>query len=303
MMQWRVIILSSLFSIVFYEVSKLSLSRSYRFSECKCSPKPVKVFPPDGATACSICESHGPLVRNGSVYSFLQVGNLKHGKWPIPANLKVVMEIGANNRNTLDQEYLPSHTDSFLLTFEPLLDKYAALVARLSSTQIDKHVPLGFHHQRGIIMPWAISGTRGSARFNLAPVDGCSSLLEPNSDQKWAPWCKGVPEIRSVPTIPLEEVLRMLPDGIDVEYLKIDAQGMDVMVVESAGSEASRIRRVTIETVTDREDCGLLYLGQPRCSDAVNRLQRIGFMLEGSNPCKSAGNCEFDLHFSRLKMV
>lgn len=46
----------------------------------------------------------------------------------VPADAQLVMEIGANTRNTLDRELLPLAPSAFLLSFEPLLDKYAALI-------------------------------------------------------------------------------------------------------------------------------------------------------------------------------
>lgn len=41
----------------------------------------------------------------------------------IPKGADIVLEIGANTRNTLDRELLPQRPDAFLITFEPLLDK------------------------------------------------------------------------------------------------------------------------------------------------------------------------------------
>ena len=36
---------------------------------------------------------------------------------------EIVIEIGCSDRNTEDDEYLPTHSDAFLISFEPLLDK------------------------------------------------------------------------------------------------------------------------------------------------------------------------------------
>ena len=44
----------------------------------------------------------------------------------VPEGAHIMLEIGANTRNTLDRELLPQRPDAFLITFEPLLDKCAA---------------------------------------------------------------------------------------------------------------------------------------------------------------------------------
>lgn len=51
------------------------------------------------------------------------------GTLDIPSTGPLLLEVGANTRNTLDRELLPCVPDAFLLTFEPLLDKYAARLA------------------------------------------------------------------------------------------------------------------------------------------------------------------------------
>ena len=48
--------------------------------------------------------------------------------------------------------YAPS---TFLLSFEPLLDKYASLISR--NSRPDTRAPLGHHHPRGLVLPFAVS--------------------------------------------------------------------------------------------------------------------------------------------------
>ena len=61
----------------------------------------------------------------------VQVATLIDGRLPIPVGAdKVFLEVGSSDRNTLDTELLPAHPDGFLVTCEPLLDKYARALSR-----------------------------------------------------------------------------------------------------------------------------------------------------------------------------
>lgn len=83
----------------------------------------------------------------------------------VPEGAHLVLEIGANTRNTLDRELLPQRPDAFLITFEPLLDKYAALLAR--NSRPDTRATLGAHHPRGLVLPFAVSvGVRARVRVS-----------------------------------------------------------------------------------------------------------------------------------------
>ena len=75
-------------------------------------------------------------------------------RWPVPPSApRLLIEIGANNRDTLDT-HLPQ--DTFLITFEPLLTAYTELASRYSKAR-EQRKPLGWHHTRGIILPIAVA--------------------------------------------------------------------------------------------------------------------------------------------------
>ena len=68
---------------------------------------------------------------------------IPHGADPL------VIEIGVSDRNPLDKELLPNLPKSaFLVSCEPLVDKYARGLARSSTMGGDNFQPLGMHHQR-----------------------------------------------------------------------------------------------------------------------------------------------------------
>ena len=69
--------------------------------------------------------------------------------------------------------------DAFLLAFEPLLDKYATLLARGGPRfngrgVVDRAVPLGHHHPRAVVLPIAVAPARAtrSAAATAGRADG-----------------------------------------------------------------------------------------------------------------------------------
>eukprot|EP00662_Eupelagonemidae_sp_cell21_P008823 gene8823-58670_t len=169
-----------------------------------------------------------PVVQRGSsLFGTVELVKLARvagrWQWPIPSSTTgIYVEVGANNRDTLDEELLPRRPRAFLITLEPLLTSYASL----------RH-----------------------AQLNLAPVDGCSSLLQKNSGASWGHFCIETNEVRHVPTISLHRV----------ELLKVDAQGYDLQVA---------VLEVTLET----PGCTGLYLNMSKCTDVVRSMKQMGLL-------------------------
>lgn len=123
-----------------------------------------------------------------------------------------VDELAKNDRNA-------SLNDSFLISFEPLLDKYATLLdlaltlshplshtfsllpcrryatllaranERFNGPRVtDRATPLGQHHPRGVVLPFAVAphasrGRRdGLSPINVSRIAGCSSLVPFNEN-------------------------------------------------------------------------------------------------------------------------
>eukprot|EP00900_Chrysochromulina_parva_P006722 jgi/Chrpa1/16050/Chrysochromulina_OHIO_Genome00006609-RA len=78
-----------------------------------------------------------------------------------PGTRRILFEIGCSDRDTMDEAELAKYNDSFLISFEPLLDKYARLLERgnirYNRQQVDRATPLGHHHARGVVLPLAVS--------------------------------------------------------------------------------------------------------------------------------------------------
>jgi len=197
------------------------------------------------------------------------------------------IEVGANSIGLLrDQMQRQGNFDNgaFLVSFEPLLDKYAwllqAMHKRLHRGQ------LGLQHKHGIVLPYAV-GCSGQTTFYITPIDGCSSLLKPRgkefasdpNKQKWKTKigrdCAVEAEQRTVPCISLEKVIREWLEARDIAYIKIDAQGFDLQVVKSAGRMMHKLKNVYMETQCD--NAAMLYKGQPNCSSVYVEMIRLGF--------------------------
>ena len=238
-----------------------------------------------------------------------------------PDTMDILIEIGANSRNTMDLEVMPNRTTSYLLTFEPILDKFATLLSR--NSRADTKSILGRHHQRGTVLPYAVGKVDGFATFNLSPVDGCSSLLKAHrsrNETRYGPMadlCAPIESIaseaifteeRRVPTISLQTVLSKWlawdgGGGWPISFMKIDAQGFDTGIFDSIAGTGlvERIQAVSMETRKD--GCRLLYEttgSSPHCGPMVHQMAKYGFKPDLD--CRHTAfnkECEADIIFRR----
>ena len=244
-----------------------------------------------------------------ALFAPLQIASLtSQGAIPMPPDVEhVLMEIGCSDRHTLD-DVLGQRPRAFLIAFEPLLDKYAVLLARgtkrYHGTKADRSVPLAHHHERGVVLPLAVAGTAGMHNFSVASIAGCSSLSTVNVHAGWAPWCRRQIESRLVPSITLSAALR-LSGALPVRELKIDAQGVDFAIVQSARPALLRRKVESIELEVRASDCQPLYHGQAGCDEVVAYMASIGFHNSTRCPSKYWHNpfeyvrCERRLVFKR----
>mmetsp|Transcript_46147 Transcript_46147/g.144539 ORF Transcript_46147/g.144539 Transcript_46147/m.144539 type:complete len:383 (-) Transcript_46147:37-1185(-) len=125
-----------------------------------------------------------------------------------------------------------------------------------------------------------------------------------------------VPYCRSVPTVSLRTVLGSWlawpsGGGWPIDYLKIDAQGLDLEVLRSAGDALlPRVLRVEMEVPGDA--CRPMYEGSPGCSAIFAAMAHMGYTEAYNRSCADfAGVCYeddyefvrpgvFPLHYGRL---
>ena len=242
------------------------------------------------------------------LFARIQLAPLVRGHLDIPHDKRIVLEIGASDRDTLDQ-WLPRWNDSFLLTAEPLLDKYARGMARDKGYAGDQFQPLGRAHPNAIILPFAVGPSStpvGVTKFYVGRNAGCSSALPLLRNSSRLSWCRAQTEQREVPLVTLERLLTWVGPSRPIDFIKVDAQGLDMGVIESAGPLLSRVRAFSVEVVSDI--CAPLYEGQPQCSEVMRRARALGFEPATPVHCrpkfgifprwmKSAWVCELDVLF------
>jgi FkbM family methyltransferase len=217
----------------------------------------------------------------------------------MPATTKfVLIEIGCSDMFTMDVERMddPHLQDTFLISFEPLLEKYAVLLARGTNRFHpqgggDRSVPLAHHHQRGVVLPLAVSPQGGQIDFKVSDQAGCSSMLTLNQSAVWAGdgGCLRQLDTREVPSITLDSALG-LAGRRQIMHLKLDVQGVDLSLIRSVDPRRLRrqVQSFSMEVVAD--DCPSLYVGQPHCSEVIAYARSIGYKPNPNEADERAGS-------------
>lgn len=177
----------------------------------------------------------------------------------------------AQVRDTLLKQ--PHYAGHFLLSFEPLLDKYASNLA--TGVRAITRKALGYHHAHGIILPMAVGPDEGVTDLLVSDVDGCASLRNFTGDTGGHKGCQVAAERRRVPVVTLRTVLSWLPATAEVDFLKVDIQGMDLYAVLSAGDRIRQLRRIQIEVPLRHH----YNRGSATCHGAVAAMAERGFVL------------------------
>jgi FkbM family methyltransferase len=148
-----------------------------------------------------------------------------------------------------------------------------------------------------VVLPIAVAERDGSAELHLNAYEQSSSLL-PADQAGMKSWITEqefkVTGSMTVPTMRLDTFMNAA--GIEsVDYLKIDAQGLDLEVVKSAGDRLRDVAKVQLEatTVSYRQ-----YEGAPDKSVVIEYMISKGFRLAGEE-IQSHGQ-EANLTFLRV---
>ena len=185
--------------------------------------------------------------------------------------------------DTMDAQALrPEHRNHFLVSFEPLIDKYGVLsrAATCFYNQSRDRAPLG-HHQRGVALPLAVTpkgrstSRRRRRRLLVDARDG-------NAKAALASWCAA--RAPPMPSITLETALGLIPEWMPIKMLKIDAQGADFMIVEAADKRLVHNRVEAVQMEVRSPQCPPLYKGQIMCDRIMRYMSRIGYEPRDS-PC------------------
>jgi FkbM family methyltransferase len=125
-------------------------------------------------------------------------------------------------------------------------------------------------------IPAAIFVERGTMDFHVNRSDLLSSLLPSGTgtdrDAKLA-----TVEVRKVPVVRLEDVLTAIPADLNIEYLKVDVQGADLQVIQSAGELLRRVGRVRVEITNVPYYHDLARTKQGTESETTSYMKKMGF--------------------------
>jgi len=210
-----------------------------------------------------------------------------------------LIEVGCSDWGTLDETVLDKHAHGFLISFEPMLDKFAVLMARGTTRyhgpQHDMAVPIGHHHRRGVVLPLAVSPQGGPLNFTVHRRAGCSSLLNANATatSTWGRRCQHVLEHRRVESISLAQAIA-LAGPLPVRHLKTDAQGVDFKLIKALEQQHPGLlfRRVlSVQMETRTAQCTPLYEGQETCNEVLAYMRRLGY--SSNHNCPSPMNTEW----------
>ena len=245
----------------------------------------------------------GFTIRGAALFAELQVLSLDPitGRLPVPPGSRLWVEVGANSRNTLasTEARCSGNEDVFVVSFEPLMGQYCRLTAADNSDTMNLLGGSGgggdsTATRNGVALPFAVGASDEPQNFHVSALDGCSGLLTPLSkkavvwddgdsavaedDSFWGR-CLEVKETRRVPTMTLETLIsKLLPPGIEIDFLKVDTQGTALQVVESAGPWLDRIQAVVVDALIDGSTP--LYLGQNTCSETLLQAKMWGFYVD-----------------------
>lgn len=225
--------------------------------------------------------------RSGSVAIFLRKLHRRalretFGRWARSTKYRRVwLDVGAHEGETTFP-YAAADPSLLVYAFEPNLQAAGRIMGRLRNY---------------VMLPIAIAEHDGSAELHLNAYEQSSSLL-PADGAGVKSWITEqefkVTGTVTVPTMRLDTFMNQA--GVQsVEFLKIDAQGLDLEVVKSAGDRLRDVAKVQLEatTVSYRQ-----YEGAPGKSEIIEYMRSKGFRLAGEE-IQSHGQ-EANLTFSRV---
>jgi FkbM family methyltransferase len=201
-------------------------------------------------------------------------------------SVKVVFDIGACDG--LDSiKYGRLFPNSKVYSYEPLGNNVSLINENIAKYKSSNIIPIQI----------ALSDRKGEAEFYVSSgrpdhiaedIDWdfgnkSSSLLEPNKTIEVHPWLKFKKKV-TVNTDTLENF--MFENSISlIDFIHMDVQGAELMVLKGAGQSISKIKMIWLE-VENVE----LYKNQPLASDVESFLKQNGFIKIKDTVNKIAGD-------------
>jgi FkbM family methyltransferase len=207
--------------------------------------------------------------------------------------MKTLIEVGAYDGT----DSIRYNSQGFrVFTFEPKKDLYNALVAKTR------------HLTHYTVSPKAVCLHNGKTQFNICKYGGASSILPFRTNDELAKhWTPKRDDVQysgisyEVETTRLDTFIEEnnLQETV-IDYLHIDAQGVDLDVLKSLGIYIKNVHAGVVETVKQVEKS--IYVGQDNNTvDTVSQfLHENGFIINRIDSNDST-QCEFNVVFSRAE--
>jgi FkbM family methyltransferase len=206
--------------------------------------------------------------------------------------MKTLIEVGAYDGS----DSLKYHESGYhVFTFEPKKDLFIRLANRTR------------HLENYVVIPKAVSLNDGVTQFNICNHGGASSILpfrsESELNETWSPERTDIHfsgRSYEVETTRLDTFIEQnkLQDRV-IDFIHIDAQGVDLDCLKSLGKYIINVRAGVIETVKDKNKS--IYIGQEENTlDHVSEfLSSNGFKIN-SVESNDSTQCEFNVFFEKL---
>ncbi len=207
--------------------------------------------------------------------------------------MKTLIEVGAYDGT----DSLHFYNQGFrVFTFEPKKDLYENLVARTK------------HLQNYTVTPKAVCSFNGKTTFNICKAGGASSILPFKSDEELVEtWSANRTDVQysgqsyEVETTRLDTFIEQ--NGLQntiIDYVHIDAQGVDLECLMSMGKYIANVKAGVLETVIDPKKS--IYVSQD-----TNTLDNITTFLHDNDftitrvDGNDATGCEYNVFFETLR--
>ena len=246
-------------------------SAAYQSTDCRqpCNGSACKWqlgTPQTNADAFWIANGIIPFDRGSRRFDFA-ASECKRRRGVDPQHAAIWIDVGAHN-SALEPD------NGLVIAFEPQLWLWEKVVQQSQKNPCVFPIPAA-----------CAPGAPTFRTFHTSANYHSSSLLsvDAKAAEQFGTWKGSVSQSHelegaidfSVLTLSLEEVITRLPPCRRVDFLKIDAQGFDLSVAQSAGSWIRVVNEVEIET--PGPDATPLYTGAPTKSDILAWFAEQGF--------------------------
>ena len=205
--------------------------------------------------------------------------------------MKTLIEVGAFDGS----DSLRYHNEGYqVFTFEPKKDLYENLVNRTK------------HLKNYKVIPKAVCSQNGKTTFNICQAGGASSILPfKTNDELNKYWGHNRTDIHysgesyEVETTRLDTFIEEYGlQNTMIDFLHIDAQGVDFQVLKSTGIYISNVLAGVLETVIKEEKSIYINQSENILSNIQLYLETNGFKIskiENNDPTE----CEYNIYFNR----